>query len=173
MKHHHYDLPANIEGHVISNQNRDQHFIARLEHKSPLPGTVVAAEYSRDPYGLQKNLSSANPVRAHSSGANQHDIVPLPDAIGESSTYDDRHHFVEHIYESPTFARKDYSRESSSETSAKYFELEHDTDPLSFLQRDRTAVCHYPRINKPTLPSRIVPPQLPEPNATTSSHLSC
>lgn len=127
-----------------------------------------------NPYGIGANVPIAGySGQAHTSAANQHDVAALAEVIREAGAYGSRQPpFVEHIYESPTFSRKDYSRESS-ETSAKYFELEQDTDPLSLMQREKNVTCHYPRILKPALPSRIIMSQpATDTNTHTNSHSS-
>ena len=125
---------------------------------------------------MQKNVGPSHNVnRAHTSSSNQQDVNVLPQGYRDISNYGKRpQHYVEHIYESPTFARKEYSRDPS-EASAKYYELEAETEPLAHMSSDTTGkgICNYPpRLSKPVLPSRFTPPQSAETNTHTNTHLS-
>ena len=125
---------------------------------------------------MQKNVGRPHNInRAHTTTSNQQDVIVVPEGYRDITNYGKRpQHYVEHIYESPTFARKEYSRDPL-ESSGKYYELESDTEPSANMSHDKNskAVVNYPpRLSKPVLPNRVTPPISTDTNTRTNTHLS-
>lgn len=88
-----------------------------------------------------------------------------------ASDYNER--YMDHIYESPTFARKDYSRENSTGDQSKYYELDPGAEGVLPPGINVKCIRHADPTSRPALPCRIIHTNNGTSHLGNNAHLSC
>ena len=151
----------------------DQHFLARIEHK-PQTG----AHGNMGGYGGLINPRPWDNIHPGGGLTNMQSGVGLDSdqmdntvIVLRGGDYGERPRYVDHIYESPKFVRKDNSRDVVAEENGKYFELEPELESLAHSSTQLPGHSTPLHVHRPTLPSRVPPPPL-DINTHKNSHLS-